>query len=62
LPDIKPSQPKQKWLPWDFMIRAGAKIKHTKSDASGGKVSHLESELPQRFNPRSSGQVTAAFF
>jgi len=29
--------------------------------ASGGKVSHLESGLPQRFNPRSSGQITAAF-
>jgi hypothetical protein len=26
-----------------------------KSDASGGKVGHLESGLPQRFNPRSSG-------
>jgi hypothetical protein len=47
--------------------RAGAKIKHTKSDASGGKggeatqAKHLESGLPQRFNPRSSGQITAAF-
>jgi len=41
--------------------KVGAKLKHTKSDASGGKVSHLESMLPQRFNPRSSGQITAAF-
>ncbi|WP_236892715.1 hypothetical protein [Desulfoluna limicola] len=38
------------------------KKKHTKSDASGGKVSHLESKLPQRFNPRSSGQITASFY
>jgi len=30
--------------------------------ASGGKVNHLESLLPQRFNPRSSGQITAAFY
>jgi len=32
-----------------------------KSDASGCKVSHLESWLPQRFNLRASGQITAAF-
>jgi len=31
-----------------------------KRSASGGKVSHLESWLSQRFNPRSSGQITAA--
>jgi len=42
-------------------VRAGAKLKHTKSGASGGKVSHLESRLQQRFNPRTSGQITAAF-
>ncbi|BCS98085.1 hypothetical protein DSLASN_37170 [Desulfoluna limicola] len=41
--------------------KGGAK-KQTKSDASGGKVSHLDSKFPQRFNPRSSGQITAAFF
>jgi len=38
---------------------ASAKKEQTKS-ASGGKVSHLESVLPQRFNPRSSGQISAA--
>ena len=30
--------------------------------ASGGEVSHLESWLPLRFAPRSSGQSVAAFF
>jgi len=44
-----------------FCARGGAKIKHTKSDASGGKVSHLESYYPQRFSPRPSGEITAAF-
>jgi hypothetical protein len=34
---------------WDLFVRAGAKIKHTKSDASGGKVSHLESVLLRLF-------------
>jgi len=29
--------------------------------ASGGKVCHLESWLPLRFAPRSSGQITSAF-
>ncbi|VVS94646.1 consensus disorder prediction [Desulfoluna spongiiphila] len=38
------------------------KIKQTKSDASGGKVSHLESGLPLRSAPRASGQITAASF
>jgi hypothetical protein len=32
-----------------------------KSDASGGKVCHLESGLRMRFAPRSSGQITSAF-
>jgi len=29
--------------------------------ASGGEVSHLESGLPLRFAPRSSGQIAMAF-
>jgi len=43
---------------FDFFIlrasRLGYKNKRYKSDASGGKVSHLESWLPLRFNPRMS--------
>ncbi len=42
-------------------LSAGVKIKHTKNDASGGEVSHLESAWPLRFAPRSSGQITALF-
>ncbi|BCS97244.1 hypothetical protein DSLASN_28760 [Desulfoluna limicola] len=40
--------------------RKNAKIK--REVPSGGKVGHLESGLPLRFNPRSSGQITAAFY
>jgi len=36
-------------------------LKTIKKTASGGKVSHLESWLPLRFTPRSSGQITSAF-
>ncbi len=36
-------------------------VKVTRKRASGGKVSHLESDLPQRFNPHSSGQITGVF-
>jgi len=36
-------------------------VQKAKKQASGGKVSHLESWLPLRFAPRSSGQITAAF-
>jgi len=32
-----------------------------KTNASGGKVSHLESWLRMRFAPRSSDQITSAF-
>jgi len=32
-----------------------------KKHASGGEVSHLESGLPMRFAPRSSGQIAPAF-
>jgi len=30
--------------------------------ASGGEVSHLESWLPLRFAPRSSGQIATAIY
>jgi len=38
------------------------KNKSTKSNASGGKVCHLESRLPQGFAPRFSGQIPAVFW